>query len=117
MDGLSYYTKDERPWGGFERFTFGEPSTVKLITVKAGEAFSLQMHAHRDEYWRIISGGGIVTKGQEKHNAMAGGNFFIPRGIAHRVEAGSSDLTLLEISFGEFDENDITRLEDRYGRA
>ena len=117
MEGLSQYQKDIRPWGGYERFTLEEPTTVKIITVKSGEAFSLQTHAHRDEFWRVISGEGVVTIGEEKHEAKSGESFFAPRGTAHRAEATGEDLVLLEISFGDFDENDIIRLQDRYGRV
>jgi mannose-6-phosphate isomerase-like protein (cupin superfamily) len=116
MEGLSQYQKDMRPWGVFERFTLEETTTVKILTVKAGEAFSLQTHAQRDEFWRIISGQGIVTIGEKHFNVQPGESFFAPHGTPHRAEGGASDLVMLEISFGSFDEQDITRLEDRYGR-
>lgn len=114
---LSEHDTEVRPWGMFERFTKGEPSTVKIITVKEGEAFSLQMHAHRDEFWRVVSGEGTVRVGEEDHEAHPGDNFYIKRGTKHRATAGTAALTILEIAFGDFDENDITRFEDRYGRV
>jgi len=114
---LPHYTRDERPWGNFERFTLNEKTTVKIVTVKAGEAISLQTHARRDEFWRVLSGSGIITIGSEHHKAHAGENYFGTRGLEHRVEGGSEGLQLLEISFGDFDEKDIVRLEDKYGRA
>jgi len=55
-----------------------------------------------------------VTLGDKKLTAKPGDNFFIPHGTVHQAEAGAEDLVLLEIAFGTFDENDITRLEDRY---
>ena len=55
MEGLSNYEKEVRPWGNFERFTLNEQSTVKIITVNPGEAFSLQVHGHREEFWRGVS--------------------------------------------------------------
>ncbi|MDE2071508.1 MAG: phosphomannose isomerase type II C-terminal cupin domain [Patescibacteria group bacterium] len=112
---LLNYSKEDRPWGSFERFTLNEPTTVKLVHVKAGEAISLQTHTGRDEFWRIVEGTGTVTIGAERHEATVGSEFFAPRGSAHRVEA-VRDLTLLEISFGAFDEGDITRLKDKYHR-
>jgi hypothetical protein len=33
------------------------------------------------------------------------------------VAGGPEGLIFLEIALGEFDENDITRFEDNYGRA
>ena len=46
----------------------------------------------------------------------AGEKLFIPRQTVHRLSAGEGPVRLLEISFGEFDEEDIIRLEDLYGR-
>jgi len=109
--------RDDRPWGNFIEFTKNEPSTVKIITVNPGEAFSLQKHAKRDEFWHVISGDGTVTVGDEKKPGEAGSEFFIPRGTNHRLEAGSTPVVFLEVSFGEFDESDITRIDDKYGRT
>ena len=108
---------EERPWGSFIRFTHNEPTTVKLITVKPGEAFSLQRHAHRSEFWRIVSGSGVVRKGGATLEAYPGAEFFIEQGELHRASATDQDLIILEIAFGDFDESDIERVEDRYGRT
>ena len=112
---MSY--QEKRPWGSFERFTLNEPGTVKIITVNAGEAFSLQKHKGRDEWWKILGGDGkIILDGAEKE-IKAGDEYFVPRGTEHRVVAGKSAVVFLEISFGDFDENDIVRVEDCYGRS
>lgn len=108
--------REERPWGEFVEFTKNTPSTVKIITVRAGEAFSLQTHAKRDEFWHIISGDGTIHIGDKSVPSTPGEQHFIPRGSSHRIEAGTTPVIVLEISFGEFDENDIVRSEDRYGR-
>jgi mannose-1-phosphate guanylyltransferase/mannose-6-phosphate isomerase len=43
---------------------------------------------------------------------------FIPRETVHRLSSvGEERLRILEISFGEFEEDDIVRLEDIYGRV
>jgi len=117
MEGLPNYYKEERPWGNFERFTLNEPCTVKVITVNPGQEFSLQQHAHRDEEWRILSGSGVVTVGENTVEARAGNIFRVARGQKHRVKGGPEGVVFLEISFGEFDESDITRFADDYGRA
>ena len=109
--------REERPWGAFVEFTHNTPSTVKIITVNPGEALSLQSHKKRDEFWHVLSGDGIATIGGEQKQAAAGAEFFVPRETNHRLAGGSLPLMILEISFGEFDEGDIIRLEDRYGRA
>lgn len=109
--------KKKRPWGDFIEFTRNTPSTVKIITVNPGEAFSLQHHEHRDEFWHIISGTGRITLGDTAADIVVGQDYVVPRGTNHRVEASTSPVVFLEISFGTFDEDDITRLADNYGRT
>ncbi len=111
------YQHEDRPWGSFERFTLNEPTTVKIITVRAGEATSLQKHAHRREFWRIIAGDGFVLINGVRDHAREGDEFTVPQGTTHRLEGGVSNMVLLEIAFGYFDENDIERIEDRYHRV
>lgn len=108
---------DSRPWGKFVQFTKGEPSTVKILTVDPGQAFSLQKHSKREEFWYALSGSGTVEIGEEKIAITPGSKFFIPKETTHRITAGDEAVQMLEISIGEFDESDIVRLEDRYGRT
>lgn len=105
-----------RPWGSFRRFTQNEKTTVKLLTIKSGEQFSLQSHAKRSEFWKVVSGTPEVTHGEEVTLAKPGDEFFIEAGEKHRIKGISGDAVVLEISLGEFDEADITRLEDDYDR-
>ncbi len=107
----------ERPWGNFRQFTKNTLSTVKIVTVKPGEILSLQTHAKRSEFWHVISGSGVCEIGDKKFDLTAGDEHNISLGAKHRLNAGSSGLQILEISFGDFDEEDIIRLEDKYGRA
>lgn len=107
---------EKRPWGEFTRFTHEETSTVKIIEVLAGEAFSLQRHSKRDEFWYVISGTGKIIVGDEEKDLSPGMEFFIPRETNHRITAGSENVKILEIAFGEFEEEDIVRLEDKYNR-
>jgi mannose-1-phosphate guanylyltransferase/mannose-6-phosphate isomerase len=47
-----------------------------------------------------------------------GEELFVPRGTVHRLSAeGDEPVRILEVSFGEFDEGDIVRLDDVYGRV
>ncbi len=108
---------EERPWGSFTTFAKNELTTVKLITVNAGEAFSLQSHKNRAEFWRVISGNGIITVGEVKETIQVGADYEIPPETLHRVEAGSEAVLILEVSRGDFDEEDIVRAEDKYGRT
>ncbi len=116
MEGLNNYEKEERPWGAFERFTLNEKTTVKIVAVDAGQSISLQTHQHRDEFWRVIKGSGVIRIGETDNDAREGDSFFSPRGSEHRVTGGEGGMVFLEIAFGDFDEKDIKRLEDLYGR-
>jgi mannose-1-phosphate guanylyltransferase len=122
------FEKDmERPWGGFIVFADNEQCTAKILFVKAGKKLSLQSHRMRDEHWYCISGKARIMRGpvfdslQEiKKNLKEtiiteGDNIMIPKGTVHTAE-GMSDAKILEISKGMFDEKDIVRHEDRYGR-
>jgi mannose-6-phosphate isomerase len=115
-DPRAAIVEDRRPWGRFRRYTLDEPTTVKLITVDPGQELSLQRHRHRDELWVVLDAGLRVRVGDETCVAAAGEEFFIPRGTVHRVAGGDHPARLLEVAFGSFDEDDIERLEDRYGR-
>lgn len=109
---------ETRPWGAFRRLVHDEPCTVKLITVDAGERLSLQSHEKRSELWLFLDPGAIVEiDGQESHPAP-GDTAFIPCGSRHRLAASpSGPVRLIEMTFGLFDESDITRYDDQYGRA
>ena len=108
----------EKPWGKFERYTHNLPSTVKVITVRPGAALSLQYHSKRDELWVVLDPGVQVEVGDRILKPEAEGTVFIPRRTPHRLSAiGKEPVRVLEISVGEFDEEDIVRLEDVYGRV
>ena len=108
--------KENRPWGGFERFTFNEKSTVKILTIKPKQKFSLQYHKNREEFWLFLDGPAKVTIGKKIIKAKKGDEIFIPKKTLHRIEALSKPVHVLEIAFGKFRENDIIRIEDIYGR-
>ena len=109
--------KEFRPWGEELWFMSDTPSKVKILTVNPGEAFSLQYHHDRDEFWHVLSGNGMVEIGEKKVEAKAGDEYFVPRETKHRVTGGTEPLVFLELGQGKFDEKDIVRLEDRYGRV
>ena len=108
--------EEVRPWGKFRRFAKNEPVTVKILYVSQGQEFSLQKHEHRGEFWRVLSGEPLVTIGDEVTVAKRGDEFIAKVGVAHRISAPEGDVEVLEISTGAFDEGDIVRLEDDYGR-
>jgi mannose-6-phosphate isomerase-like protein (cupin superfamily) len=107
----------ERPWGRFEQLTLNEPTTVKIITVAPGHRLSLQTHALRAELWQVLDGPIDVTVGDETWSAQPGERIWVERGAVHRMGNSTQQPgRVLEIGYGEFDEDDIVRLEDDYQR-
>lgn len=107
----------ERPWGNFRQFTKNESSTVKIITIKPNEELSVQSHAKRAEFWHVVSGTGVWEINNEVFHLVVGDERNVPLGSKHRISAGPFGLQVMEIATGEFDEEDITRYEDKYGRV
>lgn len=110
-------TIDKRPWGEELWISDKKPSMVKILTVFPGEYLSLQYHNNRDEYWKVISGNGFAQIGDEKIPLEKGSECSVSRKTNHRLIGGTENLVILELVFGDFDENDIVRLEDKYGRV
>lgn len=117
MSFLPHKRNQEKPWGSFEEFTLNESSTVKIIRVAPGMRFSLQTHQHRSEFWCVVEGSGVATVGEEEHPVIVGDELEIPANTPHRLQGGENGIAVLEISIGDFDENDIMRLADDFGRA
>jgi mannose-6-phosphate isomerase len=110
--------KVEKPWGRFEQYTHNLPCTVKIITVAPGGILSRQYHKKRDELWVVLDSGARVELNGEVLYPEPEEKLFIPRETIHRLSSvGEGEVRVLEISFGEFDEDDIVRLEDVYGRV
>ena len=118
MDQRPPSLKVDKPWGRFEQYTHNLPCTVKIITVAPGGTLSRQYHQRRDELWVILDPGAIVELDGETLKPEPEEKLFIPRETIHRLSTkGDAPVRILEISFGEFDEEDIVRLEDVYGRV
>ncbi|MBI4154418.1 phosphomannose isomerase type II C-terminal cupin domain [Candidatus Woesearchaeota archaeon] len=107
---------EKRPWGEFRQFAHNEICTVKIITILPGGVLSKQYHHHRDEFWVMLDDGIKVEIGDTATAAKKDEEFFIPKGTVHRVSSEQGG-RFLEIAFGDFDEKDIVRIDDRYGRA
>lgn len=107
----------KRPWGQFEQFTQNEKTTVKVISINKDSSLSLQYHNHRTEFWHILSGFPVVTIGEKKTNAKPGDEFQVEKKELHRIETKDNEVQFLEIACGDFDENDIVRVKDKYGRV
>ena len=66
----------------------------------------------------VLDAGAKIELDNRIIQPQIGDRVFIPRMTMHRLSTtGNRSVRILEISFGEFEENDIIRLEDVYGRA
>jgi mannose-1-phosphate guanylyltransferase len=107
-----------RPWGQYDSIDSGPRYQVKRITVKPGAKLSVQMHHHRAEHWIVVSGTAKVFKGEESFLLAENESTYIPIGVVHSLEnPGKLSLELIEVQSGSYlGEDDILRLDDRYGR-
>ena len=108
---------DNKPWGREEIFVVNKKVSVKIINVDKRKRLSLQKHKYRNEFWRFLDNDVKVTLGNKIIKARKGDELFIKKGTLHRIEGLSKDANILEISFGNFNENDIERIEDDFGRV
>lgn len=108
-----------RPWGKYDSIDIGNRYQVKRITVKPGEQLSLQMHHHRAEHWIVVAGTAKVTHGDKVQLVGENQSIYIPVGTVHALEnPGKIPMEIIEIQTGAYlGEDDIVRLEDRYGRV
>ncbi|MCL1798409.1 MAG: cupin domain-containing protein [Eggerthellaceae bacterium] len=108
-----------RPWGIYKTTVLQDHYHSKVLHIRPNEALSLQCHLHRDECWTIVHGKGFVQVGDSERPVGPGDMISIPKGYKHRL-TNTSDSELLvvcEVQIGDyFGEDDIVRLEDRYGR-
>jgi len=86
--------------------------------MKPGESGSLQSHAHFDELWILITDGAVVQVGEEILRPKAGEEIWIPRGTKHRLSNldGLAPIRMFEVAYGEVNDEDKVRYEDKYGR-
>jgi len=108
--------KVDKPWGDFEQFVLNDKCTVKIITVNDSHRLSKQRHKHREELWIALDEGLTAEIDDKITELKAGDKIFVPKQSIHRISSQKDGARFLEIAFGEFDENDIERLEDDYGR-
>ncbi|MCC2638939.1 MAG: mannose-phosphate guanylyltransferase/mannose-6-phosphate isomerase [Moraxellaceae bacterium] len=108
-----------RPWGHYDSVDAGARYQVKRILVNPGAKLSVQMHHHRAEHWVVVSGTARVTLNGVDRLVTENESIYLPVGAVHALEnPGKIPLELIEVQVGAYlGEDDIVRLEDRYGRA
>lgn len=108
-----------RPWGTYKNILEEEYTKVKKIVINPGESPSYQYHFKRSEVWVVVKGTGEVKIDGAILNLNAGEVIRIPVEAKHTItNTGDGELVFIEIQLGEsFEEEDIVRVEDKYGRV
>ena len=109
---------ETRPWGSFTVLDEGLDYKVKRISVNSGHKLSLQYHRHRSEHWTVVQGEATVTLGKVIKKLKVDESVYIPLKEKHSLaNEGEELMQLIEVQVGDYlEEDDIVRLEDRYGR-
>lgn len=106
-----------RPWGCYN-IIFNGHVVVKVIKVEPGQKLSEQYHLKRTEYWQAIDAGLEATIDGKTFPLIPGENHRIRAGEIHRLaNASESSARLCEVIQGTYDEEDIVRIADEYGRV
>ena len=114
-----------RPWGSYTVLLDETFCKVKTIRVDPRQRISLQMHKRRVEHWIVVAGRGELELGWscsdlKKRRVQPGSVCKIAKLQIHRITNTSSTdpLIFVEVQRGDsFEEEDIVRYEDDYGRA
>ena len=112
-----------RPWGSYVVLVDKPTHKVKSIVVNPEQRLSLQSHKLRKEFWTIVDGTGVFTSGYDADYldtqlVTIGDTLEIPAGMLHRIQAGLTGITFIEVQLGAyFGEDDIERFEDDYERT
>lgn len=122
-----------RNWGHFYTLEECYDYKIKILMIGPGEAISLQKHLKRSENWTILLGVATIFLGDNSRSELTdeerirlGETFQANRGDMipvdinqwHRItNNGNTNVVILEAQFGECEESDIVRREDKYGRV
>ena len=106
----------ERPWGFFKQYAHNQEVTVSLMSVKAGQRLSFQSHTARAELWIVLDDGAVVQVNDQQFHPAAGDDIWIPANARHRLIRSGPTVRVLEVAFGNWQQEDITRYDDDYQR-
>ena len=106
----------ERPWGSFDQYAFNQDVTVSLMTVQPGQRLSLQSHTGRSELWIVLDEGAEIIVDDEVLHPKCMEEIWIPVGAKHRLSSLGTEVRVLEVAFGNWQQEDIVRFSDDYQR-
>jgi mannose-1-phosphate guanylyltransferase/mannose-6-phosphate isomerase len=105
-----------RPWGSFKQYVHNQETTISLMTVNPGQRLSLQRHTARAELWVVLDEGAKIEVDDQVFYPKAGEEIWIPVQGKHRLSSVAGAVRVLEIAFGNWQQDDIERFEDDYHR-
>lgn len=110
---------DTRPWGSWTILDEGESFKVKRIDVLPHSRLSYQTHEHRAEHWVVVRGTCTYVLDGLTKSIGPGECVEVAVQQAHRIINETDEpLSIIEIQRGAYcGEDDITRLEDDFGRV
>ena len=137
----------KRPWGHYGQYSHNEVCTSKILFIKRDQMLSMQYHFRRDQFYLLLDNDFIIEYSNKpvpqniieivdddarsraleyflKDNLVSiiaheGEMFGFHKLVVHRaVYIGTKPQgRILDIAFGDNDEEDIVRIKDKYGRA
>jgi mannose-1-phosphate guanylyltransferase / mannose-6-phosphate isomerase len=118
-DSVRHHRTVHRPWGTYTVLEEGRRFKIKRIVVKPGASLSLQRHRQRSEHWIVLSGRAKVVRGETETVIGPDESTFIRANEKHRLSnPGAVDCVMIEVQTGDYvGEDDIERLDDKYGRS
>jgi len=129
----------DRPWGYYKLFAENIPCTAKVLHIRKNEMLSLQYHRLRDQVYYCMDDFTIwlsdisvpieidnnlnelvlfIADHLKKRICKKGDIIYIPKFFIHRpIYQGLYEYgCIVDMAFGHNDENDIVRINDKYGR-
>jgi len=86
------------------------------MSVAPGQRLSLQSHSGRAELWIVLDPGAKIEVDGLVHAPSPGAEIWIPAGSQHRLSSTGPTVRVLEVAFGNWEQEDITRYDDDYHR-
>lgn len=71
--------------------------TVYRVAIDANQRTGTSFHARAEEYYYVISGGGVAELDGEKITLCVGDFLRLPPGVQHGFETGSEGLVMLNV--------------------
>ena len=114
-----YHQIVPKPWGYYKTTLLTSDYQSKILCINPEQSISLQSHNFREEHWVNVKGNGEVIIDDSIKEFLPGNYVHIPKGSKHRLinKSKTEKLIVNEVQLGtNFDEDDIVRYEDNYGR-